>query len=156
MTTIHVTVRSNATEDGCRRTTSAPLQSGALPRTRLKTVRECRTDRFVWRDRLWFLFRSLRARRLLVCLFYGSVKSGAISDKVVSKSTKVVPSRIRVKTLVIMGFIYYLFLLVAPLKKKVVLSLKANNTNRLHALWHHFLTFCRRSFQQTRFRFLSS
>ena len=93
---------------------------------------------------------------LLVCLFYGSVKSGVISDKVVSKSTKVVPSRIRVKTLVIMGFIYYLFLLVAPLKKKVVLSLKANNTNRLHALWHHFLTFCRRSFQQTRFRFLSS
>lgn len=57
---------------------------------------------------------------------------------------------------VYMGFIYYLFLLVAPLKKKVVLSLKANNTNRLHALWHHFLTFCRRSFQQTRFRFLSS
>ena len=39
---------SNATEDGCRRTTSAPLQSGASPRTRLRTVRKCRADRFVW------------------------------------------------------------------------------------------------------------
>lgn len=64
--TIDVTVRSNATEDGCRRTTSAPLQSGASPRTRLRTVRGCRADRFFWRDRLWFLFRELRARRLLV------------------------------------------------------------------------------------------
>ena len=127
------TVRSNATEDGWRRTTSAPLQSGASPRTRLRTVRECRADRFVWWDILWFLFRRLRARRLLVCLFY--------------ESTKVVPSQIRAKTLVIIGFIYYLILLVAPLKKKVVPSLKANNTNRLRALWHHFLTFCQRSFQ---------
>ena len=75
------------------------------------------------------------------------IKSGAIFDKVVPESTKVVPSQIRVKTLVIIGFIYYLFILVAPLKKKVVPSLKANNLNRLRALWHHFLTFCRRSFQ---------
>ena len=84
------------------------------------------------------------------------IKSGAIFDKVVSESEKVVPRKIRVKTLVIIGFIYYLFLLAAPLKKKVVPSLKANNINRLRALWHHFLTFCRRSFQQTSFRFLSS
>ena len=75
------------------------------------------------------------------------IKSGAIFDKVVSESEKVVPSQIRVKTLVIIGFIYYLILLVAPLKKKVVPPLKANNINRSHTLWHHFLTFCRRSFQ---------
>ena len=47
-------------------------------------------------------------------------QSGAIFDKVVSKSTKVVPHEIRVKTLVIIGFIYYLILLLAPFKKKVV------------------------------------
>ena len=79
--TIDVTVRSNATEDGCRRTTSAPLQSGASPRTRLRTVRECRADRFVWWDILWFLFRRLRARRLLVCLFYESTKVVPFSIK---------------------------------------------------------------------------
>ena len=64
--TINVIVRSNATEDGCRRTTSAPLQDGAPPRTRLRTVRKCRADRFFWRDRLWFPFRRLRAMHLLV------------------------------------------------------------------------------------------
>ena len=83
--TIDITVRSNATEDGCRRTTSAPLQSGASPRTRLRTVRKCRTDRFVWRDRLWFPFRASRAMHLLVfmmiCHFSANfVESSATQD----------------------------------------------------------------------------
>ena len=74
-------------------------------------------------------------------------QSGAILNKTVPDSSKVVPLGIRVKTLVIIGFIYYLFLLLAPFKKKVVPSLKVNNINRLPALWHHFLMFYQRSFQ---------
>ena len=38
MTTIHVTVRTNATEDGCGRTTSAPLQDGAAPEPGLEQL----------------------------------------------------------------------------------------------------------------------
>ena len=40
MDTINVTVRTNATEDGCRRTTSAPSEAGLRPEPDLEQL-EC-------------------------------------------------------------------------------------------------------------------
>ena len=64
---------------------------------------------------------------------------------------KTVPPRIRVKTLVAIGFIYCLSILLALFEKKVVPPLQANSIKRLRVVRHHFLTF-----YQRRFRFLSS
>ena len=46
--------------------------------------------------------------------------------------SKIVPIKIRVKTLVTIGFIYYLSILLALFKKKVVPPLQANSINRFH------------------------
>ena len=43
-----------------------------------------------------------------------------------------VPLKIRVKTLVTIGFIYYLSILLALFEKKVVPPLQANNIKRFH------------------------
>ena len=55
--------------------------------------------------------------------------------------SKIVPIKIRVKTLVTIGFIYYLSILLALFKKKVVPPLQANSIKQLRVVWHHFLTF---------------
>ena len=46
--------------------------------------------------------------------------------------SKVVPLKIRVETLITIGFIYCLSILLALFKKKVVPPLQANSINRLH------------------------
>ena len=149
---VSIPLRTNATEDGCRRTTSAPLWDGATPRTRLRTVRECRTDRFFWWDRLLLIFRTLRVRRLLV-YFMMICHFSARLDFLVPILSKIVPLGIRVKTLITVSFILYLPILLALFKRKVVPPLQANNINRFHVFGTIFECFIEKTFSKVVFDF---
>lgn len=48
--------------------------------------------------------------------------------------SKIVPLKIRVKTLIVIGFIFYLSILLALFKKKVVPPLQANSIKRLRVV----------------------
>ena len=67
--------------------------------------------------------------------------------------SKIVPLEIRVKTLVISGFIFYLSILLALFKKKVVPPFQANNNKRFHIFGTIFEYFFKEVFIKLVFDF---
>ena len=128
-----------------------PSKTGPRPEPGLEQLESAeQIDSFGEIDCGFYLESYVRCTYLffmMICLF------SARLDFLVPILSKIVPLRIRVKTLITIGFIYCLSILLALFKKKVVPPLQANNINRFQVFGTIFEYFFKEVFIKLVFDF---